>query len=76
VGPSASGESSFARAWVERGQLDAGGVVSCDAIRNELFGARVDVGDDPVVFNEMDRRVVARLGAALGAAPLRWVTRR
>ncbi|MEV6851030.1 ATP-binding protein [Actinoplanes sp. NPDC051411] len=65
VGPPASGKSSFARAWVEHGQLDAAGVVSCDAIRGELFGARVDVGDDPAVFSEMDRRVAARLAADL-----------
>jgi predicted kinase len=64
VGPPASGKSSFARAWVRCGRLDADGVVSCDAIRDELFGARVDAGDDPAVFAEMDRRVVARLAAA------------
>jgi predicted kinase len=65
VGPPASGKSSFARAWIERGQLDRDGVVSCDSIRNELVGARVDVSDDPVIFDEMDRRVAARLKAAL-----------
>ncbi|WP_198414052.1 ATP-binding protein [Micromonospora phaseoli] len=65
VGPPAAGKSTFARAWVERGRIDADGVVSCDSIRNELFGARVDVGDDPAVFGEMDLRVAARLAAAL-----------
>jgi predicted kinase len=38
VGPPASGKSSFARALIELGRLDAGGVVSCDAVRGELFG--------------------------------------
>jgi predicted kinase len=65
VGPPASGKSSFARAWVERGRLDRDGVVSGDSIRSELLGSRVDVGDDPVVFDEMDRRVAARLKSAL-----------
>jgi predicted kinase len=65
VGPPASGKSSLARAWVERRQLDADGVVSCDTVRGELFGARLDVGDDSAVFDEMDRRVVARLAANL-----------
>jgi predicted kinase len=65
VGPPASGKSSFARAWIERGRLDPDGVVSCDTIRNKLFGSRVDVNDDPVVFDEMDRRVAARLEAGL-----------
>ena len=65
LGPPASGKSSFARAWIERGALDPDGLVSADAIRAELFGDRVDVSDDPVVFDEMDRRVAARLEAAL-----------
>ncbi|MEV6927272.1 ATP-binding protein [Dactylosporangium sp. NPDC051485] len=65
IGPPASGKSSFTRAWIERGQLDPDGHISCDAIRNELFGDRVDVVDDPAVFDEMDRRVAARLEAAL-----------
>ena len=65
VGPPASGKSSFARAWIEGGRLDRDGVVSCDSIRNELVGNRVDVSDDPVVFDEMDRRVAVRLEAAL-----------
>jgi predicted kinase len=65
VGPPASGKSSFARAWIAHGQLDPDGVVSCDSIRNELFGNRVDASDDPVVFDEMDKRVATRLEAAL-----------
>ena len=65
IGPPASGKSSFTRAWIGRGRLDPDGHISCDAIRNELFGDRVDVGDDPAVFDEMDRRVVARLEGAL-----------
>ena len=65
VGPPASGKSSFARAWIERGRLDRDGIVGCDSIRTELAGNRVDVSDDPVVFDEMDRRVAARLEAAL-----------
>jgi predicted kinase len=64
VGPPAAGKSSFARAWVSRGQIDADGVVSCDAIRAELFGARVRLADDAVVFAEMDSRVANRLAAA------------
>ncbi|GAB3840853.1 AAA family ATPase [Dactylosporangium cerinum] len=63
VGPPAAGKSTFARSWVEGGRIDAGGVVSCDAVRAELFGTRVDVADDPDVFAEMDRRVSARLAA-------------
>ncbi|GAA3239287.1 AAA family ATPase [Dactylosporangium siamense] len=63
VGPPAAGKSTFVRGWVEGGRIDAGGVVSCDAVRAELFGARVDVADDPEVFAEMDRRVAARLAA-------------
>ncbi|WP_426502826.1 AAA family ATPase [Dactylosporangium sp. McL0621] len=64
VGPPASGKSSFVRTWVEDGRLDAAGVVSCDAIRYELFGPGVDVRDDPAVFDEMDRRITKRLKAA------------
>jgi predicted kinase len=65
VGPPASGKSSFADAWIERGRLDRDGVVSCDSLRNQLVGSRVSVSDDPAVFDEMDRRVAARLEAAL-----------
>jgi len=64
-GPPAAGKSSFAHAWIEGGQLDPDGVVSCDTVRVEMFGGRLDFGDDPAVFSEMDRRVRARLEAAL-----------
>jgi predicted kinase len=67
VGPPAAGKSTFAAALIAGGQLDPDGVVSCDAIRAELFGAKVDVDDDPSVFGEMDRRVLARLAAGLVA---------
>jgi predicted kinase len=63
VGPPAAGKTSLARAWVDLGRIDADGVVSCDAIRVQLFGARVDVADDPAVFDEMDARVARRLAA-------------
>ncbi|MEW2443653.1 ATP-binding protein [Micromonospora marina] len=65
VGPPAAGKSAFARAWVDSGQIDADGVVSCDSVRGELFGDRFDVADDPVLFDELDRRVEMRLRAAL-----------
>jgi predicted kinase len=63
IGPPGSGKSSFARAWIAGRRLDPGGVVSADAIRNEMFGTRVDDSDDPAVWGEMDRRVTARLEA-------------
>ncbi|MEV4517702.1 ATP-binding protein [Dactylosporangium sp. NPDC049525] len=65
IGPPAAGKSAFARAWVDSGQIDADGVVSCDSVRHELFGDRFDVADDPALFNELDRRVEVRLRAAL-----------
>lgn len=65
VGPPAAGKTTFARAWVEGGSLDGAGVVSCDAIRADLFAGRVDVADDPVVFAEMDARVERRLAGGL-----------
>jgi predicted kinase len=65
VGPPASGKSSFARAWIKCGRLDPDGVVSCDTIRRQMFGDRFDVSDDPLIFDEMDRRVAARLEAGL-----------
>jgi len=65
VGAPGAGKSSFARAWVERGRIGADGVVSCDTIRAQLFGAGVHVADDPAVFNEMDKRVATRLSAGL-----------
>jgi predicted kinase len=63
VGPPAAGKSSFARAWIEHGEIDADGVVSCDDIRTQLFGPAVRVADDPVVFGEMDSRVAMKLAA-------------
>ncbi|BFP55423.1 hypothetical protein SCMC78_52300 [Streptomyces sp. CMC78] len=39
VGPPASGKTSFVRALVERGQIEAEAAVSSDEIRAELFGA-------------------------------------
>ncbi|MFY1594773.1 AAA family ATPase [Micromonospora sp. WMMD737] len=65
VGPPAAGKSAFARAWVDSGRIDADGVVSCDSVRCELFGDRFDVADDPVLFDELDRRVEVRLRGAL-----------
>ncbi|MEV0566439.1 ATP-binding protein [Dactylosporangium sp. NPDC050588] len=65
VGPPAAGKTTFAQAWVCGGRIDADGVVSCDLIRRERFGSRFDVDDDPALFEEMDRRVEARLAAAL-----------
>lgn len=65
MGPPAAGKTSFASAWIERGWLDAEGVVSCDTIRRQMFGDRFDVSDDPLIFDEMDRQVAGRLEAAL-----------
>ncbi|MGY5072003.1 AAA family ATPase [Streptomyces griseus] len=77
VGPPASGKTSFVRALVERGQIEAEAVVSSDEIRAELFGAAggpepadSDAADatgsdaaDARIFEERDRRIVARLAA-------------
>ncbi|MFI0591737.1 AAA family ATPase [Streptomyces griseus] len=77
VGPPASGKTSFIRALVERGQIEAEAVVSSDEIRAELFGAAggpeptdsdaADATDsdaaDARIFEERDRRIVARLAA-------------
>ncbi|MFF7008053.1 AAA family ATPase [Streptomyces fimicarius] len=88
VGPPASGKTSFVRALVERGQIEAEAVVSSDEIRAELFGAAggpepadsdaadatdsdaADAADatdsdaaDARIFEERDRRIVARLSA-------------
>ncbi|MFE1483591.1 AAA family ATPase [Streptomyces fimicarius] len=77
VGPPASGKTSFVRALVERGQIEAEAVVSSDEIRAELFGAAggpepadsvaADATDsdaaDARIFEERDRRIVARLAA-------------
>ncbi|MFC0432456.1 ATP-binding protein [Kutzneria buriramensis] len=58
VGPPASGKTSFVRALIARGRLDAAAVVSSDEIRVELVDA-----DDGRIFAERDRRIVARLAA-------------
>ncbi|WP_179889393.1 ATP-binding protein [Streptomyces sp. st115] len=77
VGPPASGKTSFVRALVERGQIEAEAAVSSDEIRAELFGAAggpeptdsdaADATDsdaaDARIFEERDRRIVARLAA-------------
>ncbi|WP_239768787.1 ATP-binding protein [Streptomyces sp. CL12-4] len=67
VGPPASGKTSFVRALIARRQIDAETVVSTDEIRAELFGVPpAGVDSDAVdarVFEERDRRIVARLAA-------------
>ncbi|MEU5966551.1 ATP-binding protein [Streptomyces globisporus] len=74
VGPPASGKTSFVRALVEGRQIEAEAVVSSDEIRAELFGASAEPGDsdaadaaDARIFEERDRRIVARLAAGLSA---------
>ncbi|MFE6973052.1 AAA family ATPase [Streptomyces sp. NPDC057682] len=72
VGPPASGKTSFVRALIARRQIDAAAVVSSDEIRAELFGsaspaeAESDAADARI-FEERDRRIVARLAAGLTA---------
>ncbi|SNB85532.1 ATP-binding protein [Streptomyces sp. PgraA7] len=70
VGPPASGKTSFVRALVERRQIDVEAVVSSDEIRAELFGVSAEPADsdaadaaDARIFEERDRRIVARLAA-------------
>ncbi|MDQ7806790.1 ATP-binding protein [Amycolatopsis sp. A133] len=64
VGPPASGKTSFVRALIARGQVDAEAVVSSDEIRAELFGtAPPSDAADARVFEERDHRIVARLAA-------------
>ncbi|MFI6515672.1 AAA family ATPase [Spirillospora sp. NPDC050679] len=71
VGPPASGKTSFVRALIERRQIDAETVVSSDEIRAELFGVPAAGADsdamDARVFEERDRRIVARLAAGRSA---------
>ncbi|MEV8002636.1 ATP-binding protein [Streptomyces parvus] len=71
VGPPASGKTSFVRALVERRQIEAEAVVSSDEIRTELFGASAEPADtdaaDARIFEERDRRIVARLADGLSA---------
>ncbi|MFF0526032.1 AAA family ATPase [Actinomadura nitritigenes] len=71
VGPPASGKTSFVQALIARGQIDAEAVVSSDEIRAELFGtspaqAESDAADARI-FEERDRRIVARLAAGRSA---------
>ncbi|WP_211771016.1 ATP-binding protein [Kutzneria sp. CA-103260] len=67
VGPPASGKTSFVRALIARGQIDEDAVVSSDEIRAELFGTSPTDADpdaaDARIFEERDRRIVARLAA-------------
>ncbi|MFF9566898.1 AAA family ATPase [Streptomyces sp. NPDC014685] len=67
VGPPASGKTSFVRALIARRQIDAEAVVSSDEIRAELFGASPEEAEsdaaDARIFEERDRRIVARLAA-------------
>ncbi|MFJ3224162.1 AAA family ATPase [Streptomyces sp. NPDC086783] len=71
VGPPASGKTSFVRALVDSGQIDAEAVVSSDEIRAELFGASPEEADsdaaDARIFEERDRRIVARLATGRSA---------
>ncbi|MEU8972923.1 ATP-binding protein [Streptomyces monashensis] len=67
VGPPASGKTSFVRALIARGQIDEDAVVSSDRIRADLVGASPTDADpdaaDARIFEERDRRIVARLAA-------------
>jgi predicted kinase len=71
VGPPASGKTSFVRALIASRQIDAEAVVSSDEIRAELFGTSPAPADsdadsdaaDARIFEERDRRIIARLAA-------------
>lgn len=63
VGPPASGKTSFVRALIAHGQIDEDAVVSSDEIRAELFGTSATDAADARIFEERDRRIVARLAA-------------
>lgn len=66
IGPPAAGKSSFARAMVDAGLVAPEAVVSCDAIREALFGPDTSSDSaDPVVFARMDDLVRRRLRAGL-----------
>ncbi|MFE7412931.1 AAA family ATPase [Streptomyces laurentii] len=71
VGPPASGKTSFVRALIARRQIDAEAVVSSDEIRAELFGTSPTEADsdaaDARIFEERDRRIVARLATGRSA---------
>ena len=66
VGPPASGKSSFVRELIARGQLAEAAVVSSDDIRAEFLGTSPDGATDDRIFEERDRRIVARLARGLG----------
>jgi predicted kinase len=81
VGPPASGKTGFVRALIALRRIDPGAVVSSDEIRTELSGgptAEVDPDAlDALVFEERDRRIVARLAAGrVAVAESTNVTRR
>ncbi|MEU0297999.1 ATP-binding protein [Streptomyces sp. NPDC006175] len=65
VGPPASGKTSFVRALTARRQIDTEAVVSSDEIRVEPSGTSpaevVSDAADGQIFEERDRRIVARL---------------
>ncbi|MFJ6462130.1 AAA family ATPase [Streptomyces sp. NPDC091387] len=71
VGPPASGKTSFVRALIAQGRIDAEAVVSSDEIRAELSGpfpAQVDSDAvDARIFEERDHRIAARLAAGHSA---------
>ncbi|MFF9808407.1 AAA family ATPase [Streptomyces coeruleorubidus] len=71
VGPPASGKTSFVRALIARRQIDAEAVVSSDEIRAELFGTSPAEAEsaaaDAQIFEERDRRIVARLATGRSA---------
>lgn len=75
VGPPASGKTSFVQALIARREIDAEAVVSSDEIRAELFGdptaeAEAEADSDEMdgrVFEERDRRIIARLAAGRNA---------
>ncbi|MET8468937.1 ATP-binding protein [Streptomyces sp. NPDC006422] len=71
VGPPASGKTSFVRALIESGRIDADAVVSSDEIRAEFFGTSpveaVSDAADARIFEERDRRIAARLAAGRSA---------
>lgn len=66
VGPPASGKTSFVRALLARGHLDADAVLSTDEIRAELSGTS-PADADARIFAERDRRLAARLAAGQSA---------
>jgi predicted kinase len=66
VGPPAAGKSSFAQAMADIGLIGEAAIVSCDAIREEIFGPDADPETaDPQVFAHMDQLVRQRLNDGL-----------